>query len=68
MAQPTRTVALKALPGPATGNQICPHKFVPATYFYRRKKQGKKHKTWDGDAYISHIGNELKMISEDGKP
>lgn len=33
----------------------------------RRKQQNKKHKTWDGDAYISHEGDKLTMISEDGK-
>lgn len=32
-----------------------------------RKQQNKKHKTWDGDAYISHEGDKLTMISEDGK-
>ena len=35
--------------------------------FTRRKPQGKKNKTWDGDAYISHTGEKLIMISEDGK-
>lgn len=33
----------------------------------RRKPQGKKNKTWDGDAYVSHVGDKLIMISEDGK-
>ncbi|TFK44573.1 P-loop containing nucleoside triphosphate hydrolase protein [Crucibulum laeve] len=32
-----------------------------------RKQQGKKHKTWDGDAFLSHIGSKLTMISEEGK-
>ena len=35
--------------------------------FTRRKPQGKKNKTWDGDAYVSHTGEKLIMISEDGK-
>lgn len=34
---------------------------------YRRKPQGKKNKTWDGDAYISLAKDKLIMISEDGK-
>ncbi|KAF8813639.1 hypothetical protein BYT27DRAFT_7334698 [Phlegmacium glaucopus] len=32
-----------------------------------RKPQGKKNKTWDGDAYVSHVADKLIMISEDGK-
>ncbi|KJA27752.1 hypothetical protein HYPSUDRAFT_34887 [Hypholoma sublateritium FD-334 SS-4] len=32
-----------------------------------RKPQGKKNKTWDGDAYISLANDKLVMISEDGK-
>ncbi|KAF9484481.1 hypothetical protein BDN70DRAFT_872506 [Pholiota conissans] len=32
-----------------------------------RKPQGKKNKTWDGDAYISLVNHKLVMISEDGK-
>ncbi|KAJ2913251.1 hypothetical protein MD484_g7183, partial [Candolleomyces efflorescens] len=33
-----------------------------------RKQQTKKHKTWDGDAYISFVSGQIKMISETGKP
>jgi DNA repair and recombination protein RAD54B len=33
----------------------------------RRKSQTKKHKTWDGDAFVSRVGNKLIMISEEGK-
>ncbi|KAF8160977.1 SNF2 family N-terminal domain-containing protein [Crassisporium funariophilum] len=32
-----------------------------------RKPQGRKNKSWDGDAYISHTGEKILMISEDGK-
>jgi DNA repair and recombination protein RAD54B len=34
---------------------------------YRRKRQSKKHKTWDGDAYVSHLDEKLIMVSEEGK-
>jgi DNA repair and recombination protein RAD54B len=34
--------------------------------YHRRKHQIKKHKTWDGDAYISIFGEKLVMVSEDG--
>lgn len=34
---------------------------------YRRKKQTKTHKTWDGDAYVSHFGDKLVMVSEEGE-
>lgn len=34
---------------------------------YRRKQQTKKHKTWDGDSFVSLVGGQLKMISENGK-
>ncbi|KAH7915224.1 P-loop containing nucleoside triphosphate hydrolase protein [Hygrophoropsis aurantiaca] len=32
-----------------------------------RKPQSKKHKTWDGDLYVSHIGDKLTLISDKGK-
>ncbi|KII92162.1 hypothetical protein PLICRDRAFT_50591 [Plicaturopsis crispa FD-325 SS-3] len=32
-----------------------------------RKHQSKKNKTWDGDAFVSHIGNKVHLISEEGK-
>ena len=38
-------------------------KLAPA---YRRKPQQKKHKTWDGDAFLSHEGDTLTLISEKG--
>lgn len=42
---------------------------APATYWTAnwRKPQGKKHKTWDGDAFVSHVGDKLTVISEKGK-
>lgn len=41
----------------------------PATYWTAnwRKPQNKKHKTWDGDAFVSHVGDKLTVISEKGK-
>ncbi|KAG2153895.1 P-loop containing nucleoside triphosphate hydrolase protein [Suillus clintonianus] len=40
-----------------------------ATYWTAnwRKPQSKKHKTWDGDAFVSHVGDKLTVISEKGK-
>ncbi|KIK99085.1 hypothetical protein PAXRUDRAFT_823120 [Paxillus rubicundulus Ve08.2h10] len=32
-----------------------------------RKPQARKHKTWDGDAFVQHVGNKLTVISEKGK-
>ncbi|EIW82890.1 hypothetical protein CONPUDRAFT_101343 [Coniophora puteana RWD-64-598 SS2] len=32
-----------------------------------RKPQAKKHKTWDGDAFVKHTGDTLMVISEKGK-
>jgi DNA repair and recombination protein RAD54B len=37
-------------------------------YDCRRKQQTKKHKTWDGDAYISFVSGQIKVVSETGKP
>ncbi|KAJ7647498.1 SNF2 family N-terminal domain-containing protein [Roridomyces roridus] len=34
---------------------------------WRKTGQSKKHKTWDGDAFISKVGEKLTMISEEGK-
>ena len=33
----------------------------------RRKPQHKKHKTWDGDAYVTSQGSALILVSEHGK-
>lgn len=33
----------------------------------RRKPQHKKHKTWDGDAYVTRQGSALILVSEHGK-
>jgi hypothetical protein len=33
----------------------------------RRKPQHKKHKTWDGDAYVTSQGGALILVSERGK-
>ncbi|KAF8557976.1 hypothetical protein OG21DRAFT_1494290 [Imleria badia] len=32
-----------------------------------RRPQARKHKTWDGDAFVQQIGNQLTVISEKGK-
>ena len=32
----------------------------------RRKPQQKKHKTWDGDAYVTLRADKLTLISEKG--
>ncbi|KIJ67587.1 hypothetical protein HYDPIDRAFT_127687 [Hydnomerulius pinastri MD-312] len=32
-----------------------------------RKPQARKHKTWEGDAFVQHVGNKLTVISEKGK-
>ncbi|KAG8213764.1 P-loop containing nucleoside triphosphate hydrolase protein [Butyriboletus roseoflavus] len=32
-----------------------------------RRPQAKKHKTWDGDAFVQQNGNQLTVISEKGK-
>ncbi|KAH7920920.1 hypothetical protein BV22DRAFT_1020349 [Leucogyrophana mollusca] len=32
-----------------------------------RKPQSKKHKTWEGDAFVSHVGDKLTLISDKGK-
>jgi len=35
--------------------------------YTRRKPQNKKHKTWDGDAYVTVQGGTLILVSERGK-
>lgn len=35
-------------------------------YVNWRKPQQKKHKTWDGDAYLIHKGDKLTLVSEKG--
>ncbi|KAJ6558570.1 SNF2 family N-terminal domain-containing protein [Mycena vulgaris] len=37
------------------------------TVNWRKPGQNKKHKTWDGDAFVSKVGGKLTMISEEGK-
>ena len=39
-----------------------------STYWYVnwRKPQQKKHKTWDGDAYLMHKGDKLTLVTEKG--
>lgn len=45
---------------------VCWNSFLSLTCC-RRKPQGRKNKTWDGDAYVSLQKDKLVMISEDGK-
>lgn len=33
----------------------------------RRKRQNKKHKTWDGDGYVILVDKKLTLVSEDGR-
>lgn len=41
---------------------------VKSSYWYVnwRKPQHKKHKTWDGDAYLMHKGDKLTLVTEKG--
>ncbi|EKM54084.1 uncharacterized protein PHACADRAFT_29344 [Phanerochaete carnosa HHB-10118-sp] len=41
---------------------------VKPSYWYVnwRKPQHKKHKTWDGDAYLMHKGDKLTLVAEKG--
>jgi hypothetical protein len=43
--------------------------FIIACSIPRRRKPGqnKKHKTWDGDAFVSNVSGKLSMITEEGK-
>ncbi|KAJ7078907.1 SNF2 family N-terminal domain-containing protein [Mycena belliarum] len=34
---------------------------------WRKPGQNKKHKTWDGDAFVSKVDGKLTMITEEGK-
>ncbi|KAJ6497887.1 SNF2 family N-terminal domain-containing protein [Mycena sanguinolenta] len=34
---------------------------------WRKPGQNKKHKTWDGDAFVSNVDGKLTMITEEGK-
>ncbi|KAJ7209558.1 P-loop containing nucleoside triphosphate hydrolase protein [Mycena pura] len=34
---------------------------------WRKPGQNKKHKTWDGDAFVSNVNAKLTMITEEGK-
>ncbi|KAI0093328.1 SNF2 family N-terminal domain-containing protein [Irpex rosettiformis] len=40
--------------------------WMPLIAQVRRKPQQRKHKTWDGDAYLIHRGNLLTLVSEKG--
>ncbi|KAJ7251770.1 SNF2 family N-terminal domain-containing protein [Mycena haematopus] len=34
---------------------------------WRKPGQNKKHKTWDGDAFVSNVDGKLTMVTEEGK-
>lgn len=36
-------------------------------HFSRRKPQQRKHKTWDGDCFITHRDKKLTFVTENGK-
>ncbi|KAJ7497126.1 SNF2 family N-terminal domain-containing protein [Mycena latifolia] len=52
----------KALPGPTVKAE---DSYWTANW--RKTGQNKKHKTWDGDAFVSKVGGKLTMITEEGK-
>ncbi|KAF7362053.1 hypothetical protein MVEN_00550700 [Mycena venus] len=61
----------------STINNKSPKKALPSikaeardsywTANWRKPGQNKKHKTWDGDAFVSNVGGKLTMITEEGK-
>lgn len=34
---------------------------------WRKTGQNRKHKTWDGDAFVSNVGGKMTMVTEEGK-
>ncbi|KAF9451278.1 RAD54B protein [Macrolepiota fuliginosa MF-IS2] len=67
--QPVDLASRVNTPSAATTVEQTSAKAVPPTYWTAnwRKQQSKAHKTWDGDAFVSHIDGKLTMINEDGK-
>jgi hypothetical protein len=53
--------------GLPTGSLLPPNIYKLMTPFTRRKPQHKKHKTWDGDAYVTVQEGTLILASERGK-
>ncbi|KAJ7928623.1 SNF2 family N-terminal domain-containing protein [Mycena leptocephala] len=59
----------------STINNKSPKKTLPSikaedsywTANWRKPGQNKKHKTWDGDAFVSNVSGKLSMITEEGK-
>ncbi|KAK7057394.1 SNF2 family N-terminal domain-containing protein [Favolaschia claudopus] len=58
----------------STTNNKSPKKSTPIkreesywTANWRKPGQNRKHKTWDGDAFVSNVGGKLTMITEEGK-
>lgn len=49
------------------GNTIVSFAATLTSPLDRRKPQHKKHKTWDGDAYVTSQGSALILVSEHGK-
>ncbi|KAJ7675096.1 SNF2 family N-terminal domain-containing protein [Mycena rosella] len=72
-----RVVPLQPVDLLSTISNNSPKKAVPApavkgedsywTANWRKPGQNKKHKTWDGDAFVSKVGGKLTMMTEEGK-
>ncbi|KAJ7039247.1 SNF2 family N-terminal domain-containing protein [Mycena alexandri] len=70
-----RIVPLQPVDLLSTLNNKSPKKTLPSikvedsywTANWRKSGQNKKHKTWDGDAFVSKIGGKLTMMTEEGK-
>ncbi|KAL4080204.1 P-loop containing nucleoside triphosphate hydrolase protein [Scleroderma yunnanense] len=52
---------------PGSGNSIQNRELQSSWTANWRKPQSKKHKTWDGDAFVNFSGNELTVMSHKGK-
>ncbi|KAJ6495564.1 SNF2 family N-terminal domain-containing protein [Mycena vitilis] len=70
-----RVVPLQPVDLLSTMNTNSPKKPLPSvkaddsywTANWRKPGQNKKHKTWDGDAFVSNVGGKLTMVTEEGK-
>ncbi|KAJ7755699.1 SNF2 family N-terminal domain-containing protein [Mycena maculata] len=70
-----RVVPLQPVDLLSTVNNKSPKKALPTvkvgdsywTANWRKPGQNKKHKTWDGDAFVSKVGEKLTMMTEEGK-
>ena len=56
-----------AAPASSNGKPHAPVEGRPSYWYVNwRKPQQKKHKTWDGDAYLMHKGDKLTLVTEKG--